>query len=56
LRSLQLPRKGDFLVKSVEVKVQVVGEEEREDRVRKDDANIFEILSGGQAETIDETH
>jgi hypothetical protein len=43
-----VPRPGDMIVKSVEVKVQVVGEGEREARVRKD-ANIFEILGGAFA-------
>jgi hypothetical protein len=31
-------------VKSAEIKVQVVGEPEREATLRKDDENIFEIL------------
>jgi hypothetical protein len=54
------PRQGDFVVKSVAIKVQVVGEGEREVRVRKDDANIFEILGGAFAgeefPAFDETH
>jgi hypothetical protein len=41
------PRQGDFVVTSVEVKIQVVGEEERKARVRKDDATMFEIMGDG---------
>jgi hypothetical protein len=38
------PRQGDFVYESVEVKVQVIGEGERTARVRKDEANMFQIL------------
>jgi hypothetical protein len=43
-----VPSPGDRVVKSVNIKVQIVGEEEREARVRKD-ASIFEISGGAFA-------
>jgi hypothetical protein len=47
------PRQADFVVRSIEVKVQVVGQPEREVAVRKDDRNIFEIL--GRAFELEES-